>query len=253
MTTALTTESLSNATAESLGLLSDYGFRYFRSYGHFRRKNKNGFSYIAINSVTHNRGAYHLTFYPGVQITEVEAWLLNLLGDARAVNHHDRTIWNYTVNIGPTSPNWRHPIRGTWTLTTLEEFNDRSAEISEFVRDLALPFVDEHQDPVALRRTMIETPGRATNIWPYRPILAIDCLYGSPEQTEADIALLDKRYERYAPQPRKEFDHFVSVIRKTMKLKAAIGRSLIEPSVGSAGAETAMSSMDQAPRLNTDH
>ena len=238
MTTALTTESLSTATAESLGWLSDYGFRYFRSYGHFRRKNKNGFSYITINSVSHNRAAYHLAFYLGVQITEVESWLLNLLGDARAVNHHDRTIWNYTVNIGPTSPHWRHPIRGTWTLTTLEEFEQLSAEISKFVRDLALPFVDEHQDPAALRRTLIETPGRATNIWPYRPILAIDCLYGSAMQTEADIALLDKRYERYAAWPRQEFEQFVSIVRRAMELKASVSASSVEPLSGAAESET---------------
>src|SRR5678815_3961879 len=100
MTATLTTESLSAAAAESLSWLSDHGFRYFKSYGHFRRKNKNGFSYVTINSVTHNRIAYHLAFYLGVQVTEVEAWILRLMGESRQVSHHDRTIWNYTVNIG---------------------------------------------------------------------------------------------------------------------------------------------------------
>lgn len=215
MTATLTTETLSAAAAESLSWLGDQGFRYFKSYDYFRRKNKNGFSYITINSVTHNRIAYHLAFYLGVQITEVESWLLRLMGDPRKVSHHDRTIWNYTVNIGPTSPHWKFPIRGTWTLGGIEEFTSLASEISGFVRDLALPFVDGHQDPLALRRTLIEAPGHATNIWPYRPILAIDRLYGSPEQTEADIALLDRRYQRFAPLPRQKFDQFVSLIRKT--------------------------------------
>src|SRR5206468_8095946 len=85
-------------------------------------------------------------------------------------------------------------IRGTWTLNALKEFHSLATEISGFVRNLALPLVDVHQDPLALRRTLIDTPGHDTSIWPYRSILAIDCLYGSPEQTEADIALLDRRY-----------------------------------------------------------
>ena len=217
MQNTLTTEGLSTVTADELEWLTKHGYRFFRSHGHFRRKNQNGFSYIAINSVTHSRSAYYLAFYVGVQITEVESWLLRLMGNPRPISHDDRTIWNYTANIGPTSSTWRHPVPGTWTLTTLEGLKRLSGEISEFIREIALPFADAHQDPEILRRTMIETPGRATNIWPYRSILAIDRLYGSPAQTEEDIAILEKRYERYAPKPRQEFEHFVSAVRKEMQ------------------------------------
>ena len=71
-----------------------------------------------------------------------------------------------------------------------------------------------YRDPLAIRRTLIETPGHATNIWPYRTLLAIDCLYGSPERTAIDISLLEQRYAGYAPHPRKEFDDFVASVRK---------------------------------------
>jgi hypothetical protein len=152
------------------------------------------------------------------------------MGDTRKVSHHDQTIWNYTVNIGPTSPHWQFPIRGTWTLGTLEEFDGVSMEISRFVQELALPFLDEHQDPLALRRTLVETPGHATNIWPYRQILAIDRLYGSLAQTESDIALLDRRYARYAQKPRQEFDEFVSAIRKTTNVEPAAAPNSRPPS-----------------------
>ena len=214
MTPPLTTQSLSAAAAESLSWLGDHGFQYFKSHGHFRRKDANGFSYIAINAITHDRRTYHLAFYIGVQITEVEAWVLRLMGKTRDVTHDDRSLWNYTVNIGPNSPHWPFPIQGTWSVTTMEEFRELGAEMSGFVRDLAVPFVDEHRDPLALRRTLIETPGHATNIWPYRPLLAIDCLYGSPEQTASDVSLLEQRYAHFAPHPRKEFDDFVAAVRK---------------------------------------
>lgn len=223
LTTPLTTQSLSATAADSLSWLADHGFRYFKSYDYFRRKNDNGFSYITISCVTHDRRAYHLALHIGVQITEVESGILRLMGETRDVTHYDRSIWNYTVNIGPTSPHWQFPARGTWTLTALAEFQGIAAEVSEFVRDLALPFVDEHRDPLAIRRTLIETPGHATNIWPYRPLLAIDCLYGSPDQTETDIVLLDQRNARYAPHPGREFDEFVSAVRRASNVEPASG------------------------------
>ena len=229
MNATLTTESLSAATADLLCWVRGHGFRYFKSYNHFRRKDKSGFSYITINSVTHDRVAYHLAFYMGVQITEVESWLLALMGDARKVSHYDRTIWNYTVNIGPTSPHWQYPVRGSWTLTSMGEFVDLGGQVSAFVRDLVLPFLDEHQDPLAVRRSMIETPGHVTNIWPYRQILAIDCLY-SPAQTEMDIALLEGRYQNYAAGPRQQFQDFVSAVRT---------KSNFEPTVSPKGGPAA--------------
>jgi hypothetical protein len=231
MSATLTTESLSAAAAESLSWLSDHGFRYLKSYHHFRRKNTNGFSYITIDSVTHNRIAYHLAFFLGVQITEVESWVLSLMRETRKVSHYDRTILNYTFNIGPSSPHWQFRIRGDWTLGALEEFSEHSPQISRFVRELALPFVLEHQDPGVLRRTLIETPGHATNsLWPYRQILAIDCLYGSPEQTHSDIALLERRYQRYAPERRQEFDQFVSAVRKAMSVEQDAAPNSRQPS-----------------------
>ena len=159
MTEMLTTKSLSESVADSLSWLNGYDFRYLKSYEQFCRKNSNGFSYIRINSVTNNRINYYLAFYLGVQITEVESWLLNLEGRTRKVNHNDCTIWNYTVNIGPDNHRWKSPLRGTWTLNSHEELDNLSIEISSFIRDIALPFVRDHQDPYAVRRTLIETPG----------------------------------------------------------------------------------------------
>ncbi len=89
MAVALTTKSLSAAVADTLAWLSDHGFRYFKSYNHFRRRNKNGFCYIMIDSFTRNRVVYHLAFYLGVRISEVESWILKLMGNNRKVNHQD--------------------------------------------------------------------------------------------------------------------------------------------------------------------
>src|SRR5678815_407891 len=217
MPAALTTENLSIAASEALSWLTDHGFRYFKSFDHFRRKNDNGVAYSTINAVTHNRQNYHLAFYLGVRITEIEAWLHQIQGLSPKIGHYDRSIWNYTVNIGPGSPHWNSPICGTWTLRDLSEFSIVSSEVCDFIRDLALPFVTAHGDPITLRGTLVDQPGHAQNLYPYQQILAIDHLYGSFEQSEADIAMLAERYRRYAAEPRAQFHEFVRLFRTQTK------------------------------------
>ncbi|MBP7371287.1 MAG: hypothetical protein KA923_00500, partial [Opitutaceae bacterium] len=207
--------------AASLGWLSEHGFRYFKSLQHYRKSNPNGFSYIHLNTVTHNRTAYHLAFYLGVQITEVEKAILEIRGESRKLTHYDRTIWNYTVNIGPESSNWKYPTAGTWTGLAPEDFESAAPEISKFISELGLPYVTENAEPRELRRRLIEEPRHATHLFPYRSILAIDALYGTEAQLSEDIALLDQRYAKYAPNPRKDFDQFVEAVREYKKKKSA--------------------------------
>lgn len=218
MNSALTTPSLTEAAAKSLSWLREDGFQYFKSLRYFRRQNEGGHSYIKLHTLALSQHVYQLAFSLGVQITEVESWIHRLIADDKHVSHDDWTICNYTANVGPTSPHWRFPIAGDWTFTTLEEFSSAAGKISEFVRCLALPYVNEHQAPLKLRRTLIETPGHATNIEPYRSILAIDCLYCSPEQTIADIAILEQRYATFSPKPREEFDVFVAAVKRSIHM-----------------------------------
>jgi hypothetical protein len=135
------------------------------------------------------------------------------MGDNRRITHYDRTIWNYTVNIGPSSPHWPSPKPGQWALNSVDEFEDLRTEMSTFVRDIGLPFVTEHQDMATIRQTLLESPGHATNIWPYRSILAIDCLTATTTQLKADIAILDKWYEQSGSGPKKEYDDFIIRVR----------------------------------------
>ena len=217
----MTTESLTEEAVASLGWLSQHGFKYFKSFQHFRKTNENGFSYIQLNAVTHNRNAYHLAFYIGVQITEVEKVILDIRGESRKISHYDRTIWNYTVNIGPESQNWRFQIPGTWTGYSSVDFVTLFPEISRFITDLGLPFVTENSDPAKLRKLLIDEPRHSTHGYPYRSILAIDHLFGTDQQLKEDIALLDRRYAGYGPYPRREFDEFVAQILEYKKKNGA--------------------------------
>jgi hypothetical protein len=209
----LTTQSLAAAVADDLGWLADEGFKYYKSFNHFSRKHEDGFSYIAINAVTHNRFHYHVAFYLAVQLRSVEQKIRSLYGDDRKLDHYDRTIWLYTVNMGPQSPNWSHPLSGTWSLRDFAEYGTIRGRIVEFVRDVAIPYVTANEDRAVLRQTLLEEPGHATHINPYEPILTIDLL-DCPGQIDDDIAVLEDRYRRYAKGPMERFRTFVDLVRK---------------------------------------
>ncbi|MBI3861996.1 MAG: hypothetical protein HY290_08875 [Planctomycetia bacterium] len=202
-----------------LSWLGEYGFEYLKSHNEFRRTNKHAVSHIRISATTRNRSVYSLAFHLSVQIKEVEAWLLNLKGEKRKLKRRDQTIWNFTMNIGPGSPHWTCPMEGTWLFSSREDFDERSPDISAFVEKLALPFVIENQNPHIIRRTLIETPGRAQSLWPYESVLAIDYLYGSQSQAEADIDLLEKRYSGHIPRFRQRFHDFVQAFRMATKFQ----------------------------------
>jgi len=57
--------------------------------------------------VTHAGGVYHLAFYVGVRHDAVDTEIRKVLGLEEKLDHYTRTIWVYTLNIGPRSPHCR--------------------------------------------------------------------------------------------------------------------------------------------------
>jgi hypothetical protein len=182
--------------------------RFFKSVGQFRRPFEGGVSYIGVDAVTHGRGVYHLAFYLGVRHDALELRIRQLLGLDPKLNHYDRSIRCYTVNIGPDSPHWRYPIRGSWAFVDPREFSAAGDEILHFVRDLAVPFLRQHEELWAVRRTLLEEPGHAQNLQPYRQILMIDRILGNEDQAVADLAMLEGRYAGFHERPLAEFHDF---------------------------------------------
>jgi len=243
MNEPLTTESLAAAAAESLSWLSELGFKYFKSYRHFRKKTQTGFSYVSLNTVTHNRQNHQLAFYLATRVDKVEGKIKELHSRNLKLNHYDRTIWLYTVNVGPDSPHWTYPIGGTWSIGRLADFSSIEPEITSFIRDLGLPYVSDHIDPLKVHETLIRAPGHATNLYPYEQILAADLLF-QPDHIDSDIALLRDRYRKFADQPKARFEAFISLIEREMEgadkaiagdfLKAAPHAPTLEIEMGSS-------------------
>lgn len=204
----LTTEALTQAAREIVARQLPESFRYYKSFAHFRHPFPGGCSYITINAVTHDRSFYHLAFYLAVRHDAVESLIRTIRGRDTKLDHYSRSIWCYTVNIGPTSPHWYYPIPGWWTFQQDADFEAASADVATFINDLALPYVNKHQDPRAIRQTLLEEPGHAQNMAPYEQVLAIDRLFGEEERADADLTLLDRRTAQWHEQSLKEFRAF---------------------------------------------
>jgi hypothetical protein len=208
MSATLTTKSLTEWTRDLLQRVLPSEFRFFKSFGHFRKVFNGGISYLVIDAVTHGRGWYHLAFYLGVRHDVLERQIHELLRLDRKLSHYDRSIRCYTVNIGPDSPHRRYAIRGSWSFAVVDELPAAASPIVTFVADLAVPFLRQHESIQAVRRTLVEEPGHAQNLEPYRQILMIDRILGDEQQATVDLAMLEKRYAGLRDRPLREFHEF---------------------------------------------
>jgi hypothetical protein len=132
------------------------------------------------------------------------------------LDSNSKSIWCYTVNIGPESPHWNYPIRGSWYFQDITEYLSREDEVSSFVHDLAVPYITSNIEPLFLRDTLLEKPGQSQNLFPYEEILAIDMLYEDRERTIQDISVLRDRFSKYEDQPKHRFEYFVSLVEKEL-------------------------------------
>jgi len=199
---------MTERVAHALDFLTADGFRYFRSFDHFRRDDPQGHSYVAINSVTHNRLDYHLAFYMGVRIDILESTIRQILQEPTKLTHYDRSITNYTVNIGPNSHGWSYPIAGTWNFRDERDIDSQLSEVSTFIRELALPFLERNTTSAAVRDTLLQFPRRTQNLKPFQQILAADILADDAPQLEADYSLLSERHAKWHPPLKAEFSEF---------------------------------------------
>ena len=211
----ITTAFVKDTTKELLAFLKDDGFAYVSAANQFRRRHHSGYSYITLSAVTHDRRTYELAFYLAVQVTEVETKKRELIAASVKLGHFDRTIWCYTVNIGPGSPHWDYPVRGNWRFTDEKGLLDAKAQIGAFTRDLSLPYISRHVDPQEIRKTLFTQKGHAQNLYPFQEILTIDLLFSDREQLRADIEHLRTNYFLMAPLFRSSFEDFAALPHDT--------------------------------------
>jgi hypothetical protein len=218
---AISTDSITTRIADALGFLTEHGFRYFKSYQHFRRKDASGFSYVTINVTTSNRASYSLAFYVGTRVDPLETAIRQLRGDTNKLDHYSRSVSNYTVNVGPRSCNWDHPVWGNWSLQSDGDIDSAIPEASTFIRDTMLPFANDNTTAENVRKTLLDAPGKTINLMPHHQILAADVLNSDLQRLDADYAFLDQRHEKWIERLRLDLEQFYTLSRAAMTQSSA--------------------------------
>jgi hypothetical protein len=180
-------------------------YRYFKTDCDFREPFDGGMAYLRINVVTHSRGVYWLAFYLSTRVDSLQERISSVLSEPRQPIHYDLSISCYSVNIGPKSPHWPYPFTPNWSFVDEADFGCHVKEIGAFISDLAMPFLTLHRTPEAVRQTLVDNPGHAINLEPYKQILVASLMHGDRGRLVSDIDLLEKRYAGFVEPYRKRF------------------------------------------------
>jgi hypothetical protein len=209
----LTTKGLTEAARAIVQPLLPESFRYLRSKSEFQCRFDGGMSFITINATSPRRGVCSLAFYLAVSHLGIENCICEIRGKEPSAGY-PHSIWSYTMNIAPASKHWSSAVPGSWLFADPGEISAAESQIRSFITEIALPYVQQHQNPAAIRMTLLEQPGHAQNLMPYQQILAVDRLLGLHAQASGDLAILEARYASVAGPYRREFalfrDRFLS-------------------------------------------
>jgi hypothetical protein len=204
---ALTTKGVAEAVRGMLQPLLPQSFRYRRSQSEFHAPFAHGTSFMTISVTSPSRGLCSLALYLAVSHHEIQKCIREILGKG-PVSEDGHSIWCNTTNIGPSSVRWTRDVAGSWVFGDWADVVAAEPQVRRLISEVALPYVQQHQDPAAIRITLLERPGHAQNLAPYQQILAVDRLFGSPAQATEDLAILEARYASFAEPYRREFEGF---------------------------------------------
>jgi hypothetical protein len=164
------------------------GFRYIRSCSQLRAAAKPYVDDIIINVTTSNAVSYSLAFYMGVQHTEIESIIAE--AEDRKVGPYDRTIFQYSPNVGKQNqlpydgPSW------WWGLPHDTDLSDIRNEIRNLVREFALPYHSRFHDLETIRESLASRDGLSLNMFPFKQVLAIDAFLSDSQHLVDYLKLL---------------------------------------------------------------
>lgn len=185
------------------------GFRYFKSFAHFRGVFNAGASYIGLER---GHGVVDLRF--GVFHSEIERIKGKLFPQVeRPDPRYARTISKFTPNMGPTSPHWKYPVRPQWPVSGTDGLARACREVADFVRGVALPYVIDHREPQQIRDTLLNHPGKADQQDVPETVFSIDWMLRDHETLRSDYGILKERYATYVVAVREKLDQAYSEVR----------------------------------------
>jgi hypothetical protein len=190
--THVKTQDVANQLGALLGpLLRE--FKYIKSKRQFSRTFGAGESFLRLEF---SHGRIHLRF--GALIHQVEQIRTEIFGNSSAFY----TIGKYSSNMGPDSWHWPYPVYPSWIIPRSEGIERTSREVADVVNDVVLPYLTTHEDPAAIRATLLHTPGRSDDFRSSQTIFSIDRLLGRRDWLDDDYRLLQE--QRLAEAARRQ-------------------------------------------------
>jgi hypothetical protein len=186
-------------------------FRYFKSHGQFRKPFANGTSYIEI---CHAIGSHYLSF--GVThrlIEEVRARLFDK--NWKTKQWRNDTIFMSSNYMYPASPHWHYRIQASWPISGTQGVARAMNEIVPFLEEIVFPYLQIHEEPVAIRQTELFRPerGGGSGFWSaHTTVFAIDNLLGQRRWLDQDL----EHYRHYyqGPPVSKELERHYKLAKK---------------------------------------
>lgn len=154
-------------------------WKYYKSYRHFRKKEGFGYSYIILDTGTHDNASYYFSYRAWLRHDNIEKKELELTAPQKRIDHYSRTISLYGMNIGPNSQYWKSPIPGRWSFFEESDFEHHNTNIVNFLTTVVLPFISENKDLENIKQTFLITPEKTADFKPWRKVLLIEDLKGS--------------------------------------------------------------------------
>jgi hypothetical protein len=168
------------------------GFRYFKSHGQFRRPFAKGTSYIQI---WHEIGDHYLSF--GIThrlIEEIRSHLFDT--NWKPKQWRVDTIGMSSKYMYPASPRWHYRIEASWPISGTQGIARAMKEIVPLLDEVVFPYLQTHEEPVAIRDTELLRPerGGGSGFWsPHTTVFAIDSLLGQRRWLDEDL----EHYRQY--------------------------------------------------------
>jgi len=185
------------------------GFRYYRSRFQFRRPHANGTSYVDMKP-----GAVRLEF--GVQQRQVEQARADLFDATwQPSKFSPETIFTGSTSMRPDSPSWSYRGEVLWPISGSYGLERASTEAASFVNEIVVPYLQVHEEPAAIRETILHDPrrGHTSGFWSdHTTVFAIDNLLGQRGWLDEDL----EHYRHYykGPPASKELERHYKMAKK---------------------------------------
>ena len=190
------------------------GFRYYKSYRQFRRRNDDTTDDVIVEVTACPGGGppYSLAFIFGVQHHAVEKIVAEV--NSEKVTPFCRTVFQSSYNISPSremsfnGPTVWFRIKSAADLTAIQR------SLQEFLHGVVVPYHRRFRDMLIAREHLGREDGWVLNHTPYEQVLVIDAIHEAGERAGSYLLELQRRADSGFHYDKDRFNAFYARLRQ---------------------------------------